>query len=34
MTLKQPAYLFRAGERWTTFDIQIGITLAIFWEKF
>ena len=32
-TLKQPVYFLRAVEFWPTFDIQIDITLAIFWEK-
>ena len=31
-TLKKPVYL-RAIEFWPTFDIQISITLAIFWKK-
>ena len=29
-TLKQPVYLLKAVEFWSTFDIQIDITLAIF----
>ena len=32
-TLKQPVYFSRAVEFWPTFDIQISIALAIFWEK-
>ena len=32
-TLKQPVYFLRAVEFWPTFDIQIEITLAIFWDK-
>ena len=32
-TLKQPVYFLRAVEFWPTFDIQISITLALFWEK-
>ena len=32
-TLKQPVYFLRAVEFWPTFDIQIDITLVIFWEK-
>ena len=32
-TLKQPVYFLRAIEFWSTFDIQIDITLAIVWEK-
>ena len=32
-TLKQPLYFLKAVEFCSTFDIQIGITLAIFWEK-
>ena len=32
-TLKQPVYLLRAAEFWPTFDIQVSLTLAIFWEK-
>ena len=31
-TLKQPVCFLRAVESWTTFDIQIDITLDIFWE--
>ena len=30
---KQTAYFLRAFEFWPTFDIQISITLAIFWKK-
>ena len=32
-TLKQPVYFSKAVDFWPTFDIQISITLAIFWEK-
>ena len=32
-TLKQLAYFLRAVQFWPTFDIQINVTLAIFWEK-
>ena len=32
-TVKQPAYFLTAIELWPTFDIQIDITLALFWEK-
>ena len=32
-TLKQPVYFLKAVEFCPTFDIQIDITLAIFWEK-
>ena len=32
-TLKQPVYFLRAVEFWPTFDIQISLTLAIFWGK-
>ena len=32
-TLKETIYFLRAVEFWPTFDIQIDITLAIFWEK-
>ena len=32
-TLKQPVYFLRAAEFWPTFDIQVSLTLAIFWEK-
>ena len=32
-TLKQSAYFLRAVEFWSSFDIQISITLAIFWQK-
>ena len=32
-TLKQPIYLLKAVEFCSTFDIQIEIALAIFWEK-
>ena len=32
-TLKQPVYFLRAAEFWPTFDIQVNLTLAIFWEK-
>ena len=31
-TLKQPVYFLKAVEFCPTFDIQIDITLAIFWE--
>ena len=31
-SLEQPVYFLRAAEFWPTFDIQISITLAIFWE--
>ena len=32
-TLKQPIYFLRAVKFWPTFDIQISISLAQFWEK-
>ena len=32
-TLKQPVYFLKVVEFCSTFDIQIDITLAIFWEK-
>ena len=32
-TLKQHVYLLKVVEICSTFDIQIDITLAIFWEK-
>ena len=32
-TLKPRVYFLRAVEFWPTSDIQISITLAIFWEK-
>ena len=32
-TLKQPVYFLKAIEFWPTFDIQVDITLAIFWLK-
>ena len=32
-TLKQPVYFLRTVGFWPTFDIQISITFAIFWEK-
>ena len=32
-TLKQPVNFLRAIEFWPTSDIQISITLALFWEK-
>ena len=32
-TLEQPVYSLRAIEFWPTFDIQISITLAVFWEN-
>ena len=32
-TLKQPAYFLRAIEFWPTFDIQIDITLTMFWKS-
>ena len=32
-TLKQPVYLLKAVEFCSTCDIQIDITLAIFWEN-
>ena len=32
-TLKEPTYFLRAVEFWSTFDIQICITLAILWGK-
>ena len=31
--LKQPVYFLKAVEFWPTFDIQVDITLAVFWEK-
>ena len=31
--LKQPVYFLSTVEFWPTFDIQISITCAIFWEK-
>ena len=32
-TLKQPVLFLKAVEFWSTFDIQVDITLAIFREK-
>ena len=32
-TLKKPVYFLKAVEFWSDFDIQVDITLAIFWEK-
>ena len=32
-TLKQPVYFLKAAEFWPTFDIQVDITLALFWER-
>ena len=32
-TLKQPIYFLKAVELWPTFNIQIDITLTIFWEN-
>ena len=32
-TLKQPIYFLKAVEFWPTFDIQVDIALAVFWEK-
>ena len=32
-TLKQPAYFLSRVKFWPIFDIQIDITLAIFWNK-
>ena len=32
-TLRQPVYFVRAVEFWSTFDIRVSITLAMFWEK-
>ena len=31
--IKQPVYFLRAVAFWSTFDIQISITFATFWEK-
>ena len=32
-TLKKPVYFLKEVEFWSDFDIQVDITLAIFWEK-
>ena len=32
-TLQQPVYFLRTDEFWSTFDIDIGVTLAIFRKK-
>ena len=32
-TLKQLVHILKAVEFWPTFDIQIDITLSMFWEK-